>query len=183
MTLEVQMPVEIEIDDEVWELLKERAEPLVDTANSVIRKLLELPVAATNGHVAGAVSIVEPAVSGRPARPKARGRKTRRRGTGAPRAQTGTILADSEYELPILAILDENGGRAPTREVLDDLGERIVDRLMPADHETLASGDVRWRNRAQFARMHLIESGDMKKDSPRGVWEISDQGRDRLVSQ
>ena len=100
-----------------------------------------------------------------------------------PRARPGTILPDDEYELPMLAILDEKGGRAPTREVLDALGERLRDRLMPADHDPLGSGDIRWRNRAQFVRLHLIAKGDMKKDSPRGLWEISDQGRDRLVSE
>jgi hypothetical protein len=176
------MPVRIEIDDEVWDLLKERAEPLVDTPNSVLRRLLELP-ASTNGHVSGAVSIVEEAVAAGSARPRTRGKRSRRRATPAPRAQTGTILPDDEYELPILAILDENNGRAPTREVLDELGERLRDRLMPADHDTLASGDIRWRNRAQFARLHLIESGDMQKGSPRGLWEITDKGRDRLVAE
>lgn len=35
------MPV-IRIDDEVWEGLQKRAAPLVDTPNSVLRKLLEL---------------------------------------------------------------------------------------------------------------------------------------------
>jgi hypothetical protein len=178
----LQMPVEIQIDEEVWELLKERAEPFVDTPNSVIRRLLELPV-ATNGHVNGAVSIVEEAVAAGSTRPRTRGRRPRRRGASAPRAQTGTILPDDEYELPILTILDQNGGRAPTREVLEALGERLADKLMPADHETLASGDIRWRNRAQFARLHLIESGDMQKGSPRGLWEITDKGRDRLVAE
>ena len=175
-------PLQIQIDEEVWELLKERAEPFVDTPNSVIRRLLELPV-ATNGQVDGAAAAVGEAVRAGTTRPRTRGRKARRRSNSVPRAQTGTILADDEYELPILAILDEHGGRAPTREVLDALGERLGDRLMPADHESLASGDIRWRNRAQFVRLHLIESGDMQKGSPRGLWEITDKGRDRLVAQ
>jgi len=120
--------------------------------------------------VDGAAAAVGEAVRAGTTRPRTRGRKARRRSNSVPRAQTGTILADDEYELPILAILDEHGGRAPTREVLDALGERLGDRLMPADHESLASGDIRWRNRAQFVRLHLIESGDMQKGSPRGLW-------------
>jgi Mrr N-terminal domain len=171
---------EILIDDEVWEMLKERAEPFVDTPNSVIRKLLELP-AATNGSVPGAAAAeIREAIGGATGRRRSRGRRAKRR-ESVPRALPGTILPDDDYELPILAILDERGGRAPTREVLDELGERLRDRLMPADHEHLTSGDVRWRNRAQFARLHLIERGEMKKDSPRGLWEITDAGRDRLV--
>jgi restriction system protein len=92
-------------------------------------------------------------------------------------------LADEEYEIPLLATLDAHGGRAPTSEVLDELGQRLADRLMPADLEPLDSGDIRWRNRAQFVRLRLIERGDMVSGSPRGIWEISDQGRDRLVAE
>lgn len=176
------MPVEIQIDDDVWELLKERAEPLVDTPNTVLRRLLGLG-ASTNGSQGGALAVVADAAVDATTRRATRGRRPRRRGSGAPRAQTGTILADEEYELPMLAILDELSGRAPTREVLDALGERLSDKLMPADHQPLGSGDVRWRNRAQFVRLRLVERGDMQKGSPRGLWEITDQGRDRLVSE
>lgn len=80
----------------------------------------------------------------------------------------------------MLAIISEQGGRAATREVLDELGKRLADQFAEADHEELASGDVRWRNRAQFVRLRLIEQGDMVKDSPRGMWEISEQGRRRV---
>lgn len=176
------MPHDIQIDAEVWELLKERAEPFVDTPNSVIRRLLGLGV-STNGAVVDASGVVSEAVGRETTRRRAKGRRPSKKGLGVPRAQTGTILADEEYEPPMLAILDELGGRAPTREVLEILGERLSDKLMPADHETLASGDIRWRNRAQFVRLRLIERGDMQKDSPRGLWEITDQGRDRLVAE
>jgi hypothetical protein len=53
-------------------------------------------------------------------------------------------------------------------------------KLTPSDHEALDSGEVRWRNRAQFVRLSLIKKGDMKTASPRGVWEISVQGSERL---
>lgn len=175
------MSLEIQIDDEVWELLKERAEPFVDTPNTVIRRLLDLDV-STNRSPNGASAVIADAVGAGVTRRRPKGRRPRTKST-LPRAQTGTILADEEYELPMLAILDELGGRGPTREVLDALGERLSDRLMPADHESLGSGDIRWRNRAQFVRLRLIQRGDMKKDSPRGLWEITDQGRDRLVAQ
>lgn len=176
-------PMEIQIDEEVWELLKHRAEPFVDTPNSVIRRLLELPPNA-NGHMSRGETLDQEVGGAGTTRRKSRGRRARKRGApGVPRAQTGTILPDEEYEFPILSILDKHGGRAPTREVLDELGERLSDRLMPADLEPLTSGDIRWRNRAQFVRLRLIQLGDMQKGSPRGVWEISDQGRDRLVAQ
>jgi hypothetical protein len=174
-------PIRIEVDEEVWELLKERAEPFVDTPNTVIRRMLDLP-SASNGSPDDSGAAVRDALG---SQSPSRGTQTRRRGrrSKAPRAQTGTILADDEYELPILAILDQQGGRAPTREVLDQLGERLSGKLMPADYEPLSSGDIRWRNRAQFVRLRLIERGDMEKGSPRGLWELTEQGRDRLVAE
>ena len=167
------------IDDDVLALLKSNAEPFVDTPNSVLRRLLGM--APANGSVSQADLGEEP-LSLTPGRQTGQRRRRRTR-PEAKRAQTGTILPPEEYEIPILTILDAHSGRAPTREVLDELGNRLADQLMPADHETLASGDIRWRNRAQFVRLGLIRRGDMVKGSPRGLWEISDQGRDRLVAE
>lgn len=174
------MAPRILIDDDVLALLKSNAEPFVDTPNSVLRRLLGM--SAVNGGQAEGDEPSEPfAVT--PERQTRQRRRRRTRRPQAKRAQTGTILADDEYEIPILSILDAHGGRAPTREVLDELGNHLADELMPADHEALASGDIRWRNRAQFVRLRLIEQGDMVKGSPRGLWEIADQGRDRLVAE
>ena len=163
----------IKIDEEVFALLKSNAEPFVDTPNAVLRRLLGL--AETNGDMTNGFLVAE-----EPAQQRTRRRKRTRR-AGTKRAAPGTILPDEEYEVPILKILDAHGGRAPTREVLDELGEMLADRFMPTDQEKLASGDIRWRNRGQFVRLRLIERGDMVKGSPRGLWEITDQGRDRLV--
>lgn len=170
----------IQIDDDVLALLKSHAEPFVDSPNSVLRRLLGLP-ASGNGVARDDFSL-DPPTREEPGR-QTRKRRRRGRRRDVARAQPGSILPHEEYEIPILEILDAHSGRAPTREVLDELGERLSDRLMPADHEQLASGDIRWRNRAQFVRLRMIERGDMQKDSPRGLWEISDQGRDRLVAE
>lgn len=57
------------------------------------------------------------------------------------------------------------------------MGERLVDRLTAKDREKLDSGDLRWRNRVQFTRLTPKERGLLKSDSPRGVWELTDEGR------
>ncbi len=36
------------------------------------------------------------------------------------------------------------------------------------------------RNTAQWARIIRVEAGLLKKDSPHGIWEISEQGRAEL---
>jgi Mrr restriction endonuclease-like protein len=169
------MTLTIRIDDDVFEALKSHAEPLVDTPNSVLRRLLGL--ASNRERPADEVEESPAPEEGSPPAQR-RGRKPPRgsRKGSRRRARPGSILADEEYERPILQILSEKGGRAPTREVIDALGELLNGRLTATDRETLGSGQVRWRNRAQFVRLRLVERGDMAKDSPRGVWEITDQG-------
>ena len=39
---------------------------------------------------------------------------------------------------------------------------------------------IRWKNRVQFVRLRLVQAGLVEKDSPRGVWEITPEGRDRI---
>jgi hypothetical protein len=167
----------IRIDSEVLDKLKEHAEPFVDTPNSVLRRILGLAPGAESGEIEDEAPAAQPPRRVRVARPGSS--RPRRRRSRAPRAKAGTTLPDAEYEVPILEILRDNGGRAPTREVIDALGERLDGRLSDADREPLSSGEIRWRNRAQFARLNLIEQGDMAKGSPRGVWEISEQGLER----
>lgn len=173
----------IRIDEDVFEALKNHAEPFVDTPNTVLRRILGL---AVDGQLLAGVDEID--ASGVPeAKPpegrRPRGSRQRRRQSKtvrSTRAKTGTILAESNYEIPILEIIDERGGRAAAREVIDELGIRLAGQLTSVDLQELSSGDVRWRNRAQFVRLRLIEAGDLVKDSPRGVWEISEKGRQRL---
>jgi hypothetical protein len=171
----------IRIDDDVFEELKKHAEPLVDTPNSVLRRLLRLGEGL--GHRLESVETKGGPASVRTRPSKApRHRKRRRSARRQARAKSGTLLHESAYELPMLEIISEHGGRAAAREVLDELGTRLDGQLTEVDRQTLGSGDVRWRNRAQFVRLRLVEQGDMVRNSPRGIWEITEQGRRRLVA-
>jgi hypothetical protein len=174
----------IRIDEDVLEELKKHAEPFVDTPNSVLRRVLGLGQtgAAANGSGELDLENGEPLVSAAAGTRRSGTRQRRRRGqmARAPRAKTGSILAASEYEMPMLEIVAEHGGRAAAREVLDELDTRLDGQLTDVDRQSLGSGDIRWRNRAQFVRLRLVEQGDLVKDSPRGIWEITDQGRRRI---
>lgn len=80
---------------------------------------------------------------------------------------------------PILDALIEVGGSGQTADVL-----AIVERTMhfafkDIDFEKLPSNPniQRRYNTAQWARNALVKEGLMRADSPRGVWEISEEGR------
>jgi hypothetical protein len=171
----------IEVDDQVFDYLKAEAEPFVDTPNTVLRRLLGLDSARAT--IASA-----PSPNGSPAKTanaNRRGRKSRGKSSAAKRtrAASGTLLPEERYERPLLKALADAGGQAPYREVVDAVGREMKGELLPADFENLSSGSIRWQSRLQFVRLRLIERGYLDKNAPRGIWGITDAGREALAKE
>jgi hypothetical protein len=181
----------IEIDDDVFGVLKATAEPFVDTPNSVLRRLLGLdaggqsasatiasrkasPSSAATSQKKGGASMSK-ASTRRKAASKHPGAKKRTR------AARGTLLPEDRYQMPMLRALVDAGGQAPYRDVVDAVGRELKSELLPADFETLDSGTVRWQSRLQFVRLRLIERGHLDRETPRGIWGITDAGRQALT--
>lgn len=144
---------QVELSPETYRRLLQRVESFNDTAEDVVRRLLEMTEQLGDQEV-------------------------ELRAFNEPhRASPGSILPEHEYWLPILQILVEEGGAARANDVITAVGELVADRLTEADHEPLKIGEVRWRNRVRFARLRMRERGLLKEDSPKGVWEITDEGR------
>jgi exonuclease VII small subunit len=99
-----------------------------------------------------------------------------------PRLQRGLRTSEDAFRRPILETLVEAGGSAPANEALDKVEEKMKNILNNYDRQPLPSypNTVRWRNTAQWCRNALVQEGLMKADSPRGIWEISDRGREAL---
>ncbi len=89
----------------------------------------------------------------------------------------GVLVPMEEYRLPILEALIEMGGRGRSPAVLVKVEEKMRDKLNEVDYEGLKSGETRWKNRAAWVRYQLVDEDYLKKDSPRGIWEITDAGR------
>lgn len=181
----------IEIDDEVYDRLKEVAEPFVDTPNSVLRRLLHLDETQGNGQLPS-VADAQPATSepkprtrnkAAPDRTTSKRTAGKKKPTARTRVPAGSILPEEEYEMPLLEALVDAGGSASSREIVEAVGEKLADRLTDIDRETLKSGGIRWENRIQFVRLKLIERGWMEKDCPRGTWAISDDGRKHVSGE
>ncbi len=96
------------------------------------------------------------------------------------RAAPGSVLPVRGYWIPILRVLTEAGGAAPSTDVIEALETHMRDVLTPRDFEPLKSGEIRWRNRARFARLRMKERGLLSDTSHRGVWEITTPGREYL---
>ncbi len=178
------MPVQLPpVDDDVYAALQAQAVPLEDDVNSLLRRLLELGSGVPSAGAGSRRTVpadAAPAGANRAGSKASRPKKTAEKRKRVPK---GSILPEADYELPILRGLEQLGGRVPTSELIAQLEKQIDPRLTEVDRERLSSGGIRWQNRAQFVRLKLIKKGEMVEGSPRGVWEISEAGRNRLATE
>jgi hypothetical protein len=94
----------------------------------------------------------------------------------------GLRTPNDAFHLPILKALVQLGGSGQVQEVLKIVEEMMADQLNKYDYQSIPSNPkiIRWENNAQWARVKLIEQRYMASDSPRGIWEITDAGRERV---
>jgi hypothetical protein len=90
----------------------------------------------------------------------------------------GLKTPENAFRIPILKALEKLGGSGATQEVVDVVGTIMDNELNEYDRELLQdSRTQRWRNSAQWERATMVEEGLLKDSSPRGIWEISNEGR------
>ena len=99
------------------------------------------------------------------------------------RLQRGLRTPEDAFRVPILQALVETGGSGRVADVLDRVGAMMGDQLNDYDREPLPStpSAIRWRNNAQWARNSMVGEGLLASDSPRGIWEITQKGREWLA--
>jgi Mrr N-terminal domain/SeqA protein N-terminal domain len=99
------------------------------------------------------------------------------------RATPGSILPEKEYWRHILSVLVDAGGSGAANDVINALWGRMGDSFKPLDLERLEMGEVRWRNRARFARLRMTQQGLLDSKAPRGIWMITEAGRKYLAAE
>jgi restriction system protein len=99
------------------------------------------------------------------------------------RLKKGQRTREEAFYKPILQALVDLGGSAKLNEVSPLVERAMRDILGAVDYQPLPSDPKRprWVNTAQWARNSLVGRGLMKKDSPYGTWEISEEGRRSLL--
>jgi GTP cyclohydrolase I len=91
----------------------------------------------------------------------------------------GLRTPKEQFIMPILESIIELGGRAKVKDVLERVYDKMKNILNSYDEEPLRSKpkEKRWENTAQWARLDMVEKGLLAKDSPQGIWEITEEGR------
>ena len=99
--------------------------------------------------------------------PKTKG--SRKRKEKAPRTSQEVLR---EY---LLTALRELGGSAKCSEVIDKMRDMLAGQLLPGDLMKRKTGEIIWENNAHWERNALVKEGILKKNSPRGIWELAEQ--------
>jgi len=109
--------------------------------------------------------------------------RRRKREIGA-KLKRGLRTPEERFHRPILEAIEELGGSAPVATVLDRVKAKLEGVLNEYDYQPLPSNRSmeRWRNTAQWCRNTLVREGLIREDSPKGLWAISEQGRQLLRS-
>lgn len=151
----------IRIDDEVFEGLKQLAEPFVDTPAAVIRKIL----------------IEKGILKSVPPRAKA----PLRIPPSPERALTPQLTPQAVYEQFLLVTLAQDfGGRGGKRAVTQATIQKMVRQgfISPADLELVATGETKAENTITWGRNALKNRGLIGRGSRRGIWELTEEGMD-----
>ena len=146
----------IKIDEEVFARLQERANPLVDGPNDVLRKILGLPK-------------------------KEDGRGIEKN-NGRNRISSHRLLPLEKFELPILRSLDGRGGTAERRVVLGDVFKELKTSFSSDDLYTPNGRPPRWQVRTEVVRSKMDKNGFVDL-AGRGTWRITPTGRKQLTIQ
>ena len=167
------MPV-IRISDSTWARLKKWAEPLEDTPEDVLSKVLDV----AEGKVGARNTTNEKPIL---ATPKVASYPVRRRfGSHLPR---GMRTPNEAFRRPILESLKEFGGQGTMTDVLKSVKDRMKSSFKQADLQRISTGVVRWENTAQWEKRKLVTEGLVESPSVsgRGAWRLTRAGYDELA--
>ena len=85
-------------------------------------------------------------------------------------------LRRDKFRVPLLETVYELGGEATlgrTREIME---KKVRAQLDASDYKKVSTDEPRWWNDIKWLRNDLVEQGLFRKDSKRGVWQLTDAG-------
>lgn len=86
------------------------------------------------------------------------------------------------FRWPLLEELRKAGGRMHVHDIRRVMRRYCNPSLEDSDTELLSGGRERWWVNVVWERLALKEEGYISRHSPRGTWELTDEGREALLS-
>lgn len=78
----------------------------------------------------------------------------------------------------IVLALKQLGGKAKVSDVIEEMTRQLDGKLLPGDLVWReATNEPAWQNNAKWERYQMVQDGLLRGDSPRGVWELSEDNR------
>lgn len=76
------------------------------------------------------------------------------------------------------------GGKGKVKDVINSVYQMMKSKLNHYDMQPLPSNpkEKRWENTVQWARNTMVKEGLLAKNSPQGIWQITEKGREYLRS-
>jgi Mrr restriction endonuclease-like protein len=153
--MEVTMMPVIRVSEATWERMKTHARPFEDKPEDIVNMALD-------------------------ALDEKLGRKPISHVKPAPVVRLGKTLPQKEFRLPLMKAVLELGGSAQVPEIRRVMEKKMKPLLTDRDYEHVSTGEPRWWNAICWERANLVREGLFKNSSPRGIWELSEQGKKML---
>ncbi len=94
------------------------------------------------------------------------------------RLNHGLKTPQRKYRIPILKALMFYDGRAKTAKVLNYVNDLMRNQFNSYDLEIFRVNEPRWKNTTMWERKNMVLDGLISDQSPRGIWEITQNGKD-----
>lgn len=147
----------IRVEPDVFAGLQKVAQPFTDTPNSVIRRLLEQAGVLAEANVTDD-----------------------RTPESAPEKSGGKSVQPVYIRHLLYVLAHQFNGKGQKHDVCKAVVDLMERRgmLSEADHKLTPSGETRAENIIGWCRFALKGRGLISSDSPRGVWELTDAGKE-----
>ncbi|CAI8012916.1 Limonene 1,2-monooxygenase [Geodia barretti] len=89
----------------------------------------------------------------------------------------GPKTPEGEFELPILEVLFDLGGKGSTEAVLAGIEAMIGGYFKDVDRQPSATGEINWRQSAESARQTLASFGLVRVNADGDAWELTEEGK------
>lgn len=156
---------QIDVSDDVYRVLGELAEPFVDQPDTVLQRVLEdlgfLDADDSGEHLEMLKNLLNESQGG----------------------SSGPTTPGAAYRLPLLQALEELGGSADGKRLLDRTIARMGKTLTSADRELLPSGaSTRFESQARTT-LAKLQPRYVTRDEAPGEYVLTDEGRQATHDQ